>query len=163
MDTEELRLRYLPSLVHVLFVGESPPAGGTFFYRGNSGLFRHTKEAFEAALGRRWNNATDFLRFFQSSGFFLEDLCKEPVNRLGASERRERCQASVSSLAERIRRHAPEHLVVTPKRIERYVVQAAAQAGHSLLPLVLPFPAMGWQVVYRDALSSWLKRFSWNA
>jgi hypothetical protein len=163
MDTEKLRRRYLPSRVHVLFVGESPPAGGTFFYRGNSHLFRNTKEAFEAALQRRWDNATDFLRFFQSSGFFLEDLCKQPMNRLGGSERHERCQASVSSLAERIRRHAPEHLVVTPKRIERYVVQAAGQAGHSMLPFVIPFPAMGWQVVYRDALSSWLKRFSWNA
>lgn len=163
MDTEKLRRRYLPSRVHVLFVGESPPAGGTFFYRGNSHLFRNTKEAFEAALQRRWNKATDFLRFFQSTGFFLEDLCEQPVDRLGGSERRERCQASVSSLAERIRRHAPEHLVVTPKRIERYVVQAAGQAGHSMLPFVLPFPAMGWQVVYRDALSSWLKRFSWNA
>jgi hypothetical protein len=35
---ESLRQSYRPQQVRVLFVGESPPAGGTFFYRANSNL-----------------------------------------------------------------------------------------------------------------------------
>ncbi len=43
---EELRLRYRPKKVGVLLVAESRPAGGTFFYAGNSNLVRYTEQAF---------------------------------------------------------------------------------------------------------------------
>ena len=53
MTTEELRRRYRPETVRALFVGESPPAGGTFFYAANSNLYRFTEQAFRAALGQK--------------------------------------------------------------------------------------------------------------
>jgi len=34
-DLDKLRLRYRPDKISVLFVGESPPAGGTFFYKSS--------------------------------------------------------------------------------------------------------------------------------
>ena len=36
---ENLRNHYKPDKVEVLFVGESRPQGGTFFYQGDSTLF----------------------------------------------------------------------------------------------------------------------------
>lgn len=41
---ENLRSYYKPSNVEILFVGESRPHGGAFFYLGNSALYRETKK-----------------------------------------------------------------------------------------------------------------------
>lgn len=48
---DDLRMRFRPDQVRWLFVGESSPAGGTHFYRGDSNLFRATRAAFARALG----------------------------------------------------------------------------------------------------------------
>ena len=79
MDTEELRKSYKPDKVKILFVGESPPAGGTFFYNANSNLYRNTKKAFEIALEKEWSY--DFLSDFKKMGCYLVDLCLIPVNK----------------------------------------------------------------------------------
>ena len=59
---EELRARYRPDKVRVLFVGESPSASGEFFYLGNSRLYHAFREAF--------GGPDDFLAEFQSRAFF---------------------------------------------------------------------------------------------
>lgn len=53
LDFERLRARYRPERIVALFVGQSPPAGGTFFYFANSNLYRHTERAFREALDYR--------------------------------------------------------------------------------------------------------------
>ena len=86
---EELRLRYRPSQVRLLFVGESPPANGTFFYLGNSNLWRYTHEAFRNVYGTDFDHDNSFCEFFVSKGCYLEDLCLAPVNRMKKTERRQ--------------------------------------------------------------------------
>ena len=48
---EEMRARYRPAQVSVLFVGESAPAGGKFFYDGNNQMYRAFREALGPKLG----------------------------------------------------------------------------------------------------------------
>ena len=43
MDTEAVRARYRPNRIATLFVGESPPASGKFFYYENTALARNVK------------------------------------------------------------------------------------------------------------------------
>ena len=43
-DIEKLRQSFRPEDIKALFVGESAPAGDTFFYRGNSQMFRYMKK-----------------------------------------------------------------------------------------------------------------------
>lgn len=81
---ELLRRRYLPKEVRVLFVGESPPSGGTFFYAANSNLYFATQEAFVAASSAL--EGKDFLEEFRRMGCHLDDLCLEPVNHLDARD-----------------------------------------------------------------------------
>lgn len=70
--TQQTRQDYLPDVVRVLFIGESPPAGGTFFYYANSNLYRATYEGLAAGeLGAADGN---FRRCFQHAGCYLEDL-----------------------------------------------------------------------------------------
>jgi uracil-DNA glycosylase len=47
-DHEATRARYHPEKVRLLFVGESPPASGRFFYNRDSGLYRAMLGAFHA-------------------------------------------------------------------------------------------------------------------
>jgi hypothetical protein len=43
MDTEGVRAEYRPQCIETLFVGESPPASGKFFYYKNTALARAMK------------------------------------------------------------------------------------------------------------------------
>ena len=51
MSVEETRARFRPPHILTLFVGESAPIGGTFFYYGNSGMTHYMKQAVEEVLG----------------------------------------------------------------------------------------------------------------
>ncbi|MCC5786886.1 MAG: hypothetical protein JJU33_09315 [Phycisphaerales bacterium] len=157
MNTEELRARYRPHRIRVLLVGESPPAGGTFFYAANSNLYRHTREAFESVFDRAWPDEESFFDFLREYGFFLEDLCLEPVNGMTSSERRRARTLGEPALANRIATLRPKAIAVTPKAIAQNVTRSLAAAGIEVEPSMLPFPAMGWQSAYVTAMANFLR------
>lgn len=100
-ETDEARGRYRPAVVRVLFVGESPPFGGTFFYFETrpSLLRRETERIFRDLLGKLIPG--DFLLTFRDLGCFLDDLCLEPVNQLSkaAKERKEEARAATNCVS----------------------------------------------------------------
>lgn len=67
----------------MLFIGESPTAGGTFFYAANSNLYRATNDAFQQGVPALLTG--DFLDDFTALGCLLDDLCLTPVNQLRGS------------------------------------------------------------------------------
>ncbi|MGH9678017.1 MAG: hypothetical protein ACRD36_13015, partial [Candidatus Acidiferrum sp.] len=73
-DIEKLRCSFRPKHITTLFVGESPPHGGTFFYKRDSLLYHRMKEAFSAG--------ENFLTEFKANCFFLEDLVQYPINQI---------------------------------------------------------------------------------
>jgi hypothetical protein len=144
----------------VLLVGESAPAGDTFFFAGNSKLFQATKNVFEKLTGKHFSSAESFLRYFCSKGFFLEDLCPSPVNRLPRSERRRLRSESVPSLSLRLQSLQPKALVVVMKGISRPVLLAVSDAQLQSVPsIVLPFPAFGHTKKYETGLLKSLRAF----
>jgi hypothetical protein len=60
-----------PLAITTLFLGESPPHDGTFFYKQDSLLYHRMKESFGAA--------SNFLPTFQAKGLFLDDLVLYPI------------------------------------------------------------------------------------
>jgi hypothetical protein len=109
-----LRRRYKPPQITLLFVGESAPAGGTFFYARNSTLYREMCTAFVAALPQMFGSG-DFLETFRTAGCYLDDLCLEPVNDLPKRERKEKRTQAEDALARRLRRYRPEAVVAIGK------------------------------------------------
>jgi hypothetical protein len=137
-ENEELRLRFRPERVRLLFVGESPPASGRFFYRGDSGLYRAARDLFhEVDLSFE---EEDFLSRFQGLGCYLIDLCGVPVDRLDAKSRRELCRSSEEPLGDAIRWFRPERIVSLVRSIERNVVRAASRAGWEGAIVSVPYP-----------------------
>ena len=78
MEIEVARAHYRPKQITTLFVGESAPYSGAFFYYGNSAMTRHMQRAVELVLGA----SSNFLESFKAYGWYLDDLVLTPVNHL---------------------------------------------------------------------------------
>jgi hypothetical protein len=132
-ERERLRLRFRPRSVRVMLIGESPPAAGTFFYAENSELYRATRDAFHAALPDSRN--TGFLEYFARNGWYLEDLCHEPINHLtdradGSWQKRlKKRRACEPQLAKTLAQAKPQVIVVLLKGIASNVKRASTLAG----------------------------------
>jgi len=156
---ERLRRRYRPDDVRVLFVGESPPAGGTFFYRANSKLFDATREAFEAAMPRL-RREDDFRVAFQRLGCYLDDLCLVPVNHLEMRDpkRLAERELGVAPLARRMKKLDPDLVCVVMKDINGDIARARRRAGLDVDHEALPFPGRH-RPQYVDGLTRLVKRW----
>jgi len=135
---EHLRTRYRPRRVRLLFVGESPPASGRFFYRADSGLYRAFRRSFIAAIPAL--ESTDFLESFRDLGCYLVDLCGKPVDRLTTRQRRQACVDGEPGLGRTIKRLRPEIIVTVVRSIAKNVRRAQQQAGWTGTRLELPYP-----------------------
>jgi hypothetical protein len=86
----------------VQFIGESPPAGGTFFYNANSLLYDATREAFVAAIPALAKRP-QFLEAFQQLGCYLDDLSLRSIDKLPKREKLRARDAAVPALARRLK------------------------------------------------------------
>ncbi|MDA9506334.1 hypothetical protein XI09_17185 [Bradyrhizobium sp. CCBAU 11386] len=160
MDVETTRASYRPDRIATLFVGESAPASGDFFYFGNNAMLRHMQRATEAVLGQ---SAGDFLDRFKEYGWFLDDLVLTPVDNLAASERRARCLAAKESLSERIAAYRPLAIVSMLVSIRSIVETAAKAAGSNATLFGVPFPGMGQQACFHNEMLKIIPRLPRSA
>jgi hypothetical protein len=136
---EALRRKYRPPVVCTLFVGESAPANGTFFYDGNTRFTRHMQNAFEAAYG---SSDVPFLTRFKSFGWYLDDLVLTAVNKVkNRKDRKERCVAAREGLAGRIADYRPR-LVVS---LARWIDDDVRAAVGNVPFCIMGFPGNGQQ------------------
>ena len=135
---ERLRRHYLPDRVRMLFVGESPPVSGRFFYQADSGLYRAVRETFHAAFPSL--RKTEFLDSFRALGCYLVDLCAEPVDNMPRDARRCACRSGEARLARTIRTLRPEIIITVVRSIGENVRRAREQAAWSGPHLELPYP-----------------------
>lgn len=136
--TEIMRQLYRPAHVKVLFVGESPPASGRFFYHANSGLYRAIRKAFVRAIPGL--EKEDFLNYFQQLGCYLVDLCPSPVNRLDGKERIRACAQSEPQLVKAIKQLQPDIIISVVRSISKNVERATERANWAGRYLNLPYP-----------------------
>jgi hypothetical protein len=159
----------MPDEVRVLFIGESPPAGGTFFYYANSNVYDATRDTFEAGIpGLR--RTEDILDAFMRLGCYLEDLSPVPVNHLDLSDREQRRQRralraeGIRPLARRMRLWSP--LVVAPVVLDMVktgdITEALCLAGHADVERAdLPFPGRH-RDRYVDELTAHVRAWRWR-
>ncbi len=143
--------------MRILFIGEGPPASGRFFYRADSGLYRATRDAFDAAFPAA--RQAPFLEDFRARGAFLVDLCPEPVDRLAPAARRRARRRSEPRLARIVRAVRPEAVVVLARSIAPNVRRALGQARWSGPLLELSYPGR-WKrhrLAFLRDLTPWLR------
>jgi hypothetical protein len=147
-EVETTRAGFRPERITTLFVGESAPASGDFFYRGNNAMLTHMQRAVERSLG----GSGDFLARFKAWGWYLDDLVLTPVDKLPPRDRVARCRNAQHSLADRIRGYQPLAVVTVLVRIRKVVEAAADAAGSDAPRFVVPFPGMGQQARFHAAM-----------
>jgi tetratricopeptide (TPR) repeat protein len=147
---ETLRACYRPERIKTLFVGESPPINGRFFYDGNNPLLTFMSEAIESALPGEGN----FLNRFRENGWYLDDLVLTPVNHLPDAERKAAWRDAQDNLAKRIAEYRPDAIVVLlkNKKFQRVVKDAVAEVVSTDNIHAVPFPGMGNLPKFRTAM-----------
>jgi len=144
---EQLRQSFRPPSIITLFVGESPPAGDSFFYKERGLLYRSMREAF--------GNIEDFLAWFKASGFFLDDLVLDPINRIkDKKERDTRRHQGIVPLAKRISAYRPQAIVVLMCAIKDMVREAKTKSGVDAPLYVTPFPRPEHQRHFKNQMAS---------
>ena len=157
-ENERLRRSYRPTHVRILFVGESPPASGRFFYQADSGLYRAIRDTFRAALPALPED--DFLHSFRDLGCYLVDLCSEPVDRFTSETRKQACRDGEGRLARTLRKLHPRIVITVVRSIAGSVRRAQASANWRGLHLELPYPGRwkGNRIAFEKALKPVLRR-----
>jgi hypothetical protein len=133
------RRRYKPKKVRVLFVGESPPASGQFFYSDETALHTATRAAFASFFKKKPLGFSQFLKLFKDAGCYLEDLCWRPVNHWSSARRRLARKTGVPRLHDKIRDLRPAAVICVMKGIAPLVRKALPDP--SVPFLALPFPS----------------------
>ena len=147
---EETRAKYRPARMTTLFIGESAPTGGTFFYYGNSQMMIYMQRATQSVLG----GTGDYLDRFRAYGWFLDDLVLTPVDSLPFKERSVLCRGAQNSLAERIAEYRPLAIVSLLIGISK-IVDAAARAAGTQAPLFrVPFPGNGQKNRFHEKITA---------
>jgi hypothetical protein len=138
-EIEAIRQRFRPARITTLFLGESRPASGRFFYRGNSGMTRHMRHALmpEAA------SDDAFLAGFKARGFFLDDLVLSPIDKMRRAERRARWRAALPAFLARLAEYQPGAVVVVLLGMQPLLSRAIRAAGHTMPVYGVPFPGQG--------------------
>jgi len=160
---DRARRKYRPGKIRFLFIAESPPSSGGFFYFaktiGKDHLFRETMKALEFWSEdepmRKGVDKRSMLRRFQSMGFYLLDTCVFPVDKLRPSIRRKAVLSQTPRLINDVIKANPLHIFIVKSSIFNPVSIALREAG--LLTRVLntgpvPFPSHGNQRIYRSML-----------
>jgi hypothetical protein len=146
---EAARARFRPHRITTLFVGESAPVSGDFFYFGNTALQLYMKRAVEDAFGE----GGDFFQRFKAYGWYLDDLVLTPVNQLAKADRIATCLAARTSLATRIAEYRPLAIVSLLISIKTIVAAAAIEAGSTAQRFAVPFPGIGQQARFKTAMA----------
>jgi len=157
IDHQERREKYMPEIVKVLFIAESPPKNDTFFYSAKGNFYNFTKQIFDELFNDEIKKADSFLQFFQNKGCYLDDLCHKPKP---FKEIRSNKNFYIKELQNRLKSYNPQVIIITLKRINGFVRGAIKQSNISIAPeliFTLPFPGYGHQNKYesglRDALN----------
>jgi len=137
-ENERLRRSYRPAHVRILFVGESAPASGRFFYQADSGLYRAIRNTFRAALPALPED--DFLHSFRNLGCYLVDLCGLPVDRLNSEERKQACRDGEDRLSRALKEFQPKIVITVVRSISANVRRAQESAHWKGLYVELPYP-----------------------
>ena len=143
-DIEKLRQSFRPEDIKALFVGESAPAGDTFFYRGNSQMFRYVKRSF--------GDPPNFLDWFRDKGWYLDDLVLTPVNRYTNAKRKDMHAASLPDFSKRLQTYSPQCVVSLLRGIREPVQKAIEDAGLNIPHYSVPFPGNGQQGRFMEAM-----------
>ena len=166
-DFKTFREKYNPKNagipIRVLWIAESPPAGGGYFYfdetSGRNHLFRETVKALgwwpENKTMSAGMDKTPYLKKFQMAGYFLVDLSYLPVNKMEKLEREKVLGRNIPRLLNDLEELDPQRIVIVKATLFDILFSPVRETkfGSRVLNMrSIPFPSHGNQKRYREEI-----------
>ena len=164
---KEFRERYNPKNegipIRVLWIAESPPAGGGYFYFDETGdrnhLFRETMKALDWWPEKETMSAgvdkTPYLKKFQKAGYFVVDLSYSPVNKMEKHEREKVLGRNIPRLLNELEKLDPQRILIVKVTLFDLLFPRIRETkfGSRVLNMQsIPFPSHGGQKRYREEI-----------
>lgn len=153
--------KYRPERIRLLIVAEAPPnCLQRYFYfedvTTDDWLFRAVvKTVLKDTPARAGKRAQ--LERLRDEGVWLTDLKADPK----ASEN-EDLSSYVDDLVKRVRKRAPEHVVLVKVNVFDTVYGALHEAGLPVLDVRMPFPSSGRQTEFKHGMQAALEAIGWE-
>jgi len=147
-----LRLRntYLPSNIGTVFILESPPASGKYFYDETGSVGEPLFSAMMKLLNFNPENKREGLKFFSAKGCFLVDATYEPVNMLKGKIRDNTILMNFGNLAKDLKKLGdPQQIdfILIKANVCRLLESRLLSEGINVINkgVIIPFPSSGQQ------------------
>jgi hypothetical protein len=155
--------------IKVLWIAESPPSSGSYFYfpetSSRSYLFSETMRALgwwpidqtmAAGLDKR-----ELLSKFQGAGYYLVDLVHYPIDKFADKERKAAIREWVADLARELNVLDPHNIIIVKAPLFRAIIPAIRQSVYYdriLHSEPIPFPNNHHQPRYREMVAECISR-----
>ena len=153
-----LRNLYHPDNLRYIFILESPPVSGLYFYDKNGKtsepLFAELMKFLKISVGSK----SEGLNYFTKSGYLLVDATYQPVNELKGKERDKTILNDFDNLVEDLGNINPDKtipLILVKANICKILEPRLKQEGFNVLnnDIVVPFPSTGQQKRFHAEIS----------
>lgn len=145
-----LRNKYKPIELKIIFILESPPVSGKYFYDEEGTTKEPLFSAMMKLLNNNPKNKHEGLTHFADSGYFIVDATYEPVNKLKGKKRDEKILENYNNLVSDLEglgdtKHIG--LILVKANICRLFENRLLEAGFNALNdgIIIPFPSTGQQ------------------
>lgn len=157
-----LRSKYLPDKLKYIFVLESPPASGKYFYDESGKISEPLFKAMMKLAGINPRNKIEGLQLFQKAGYFLVDATYQPVNKLKSKERRKIILRDLPELVKDLKKLCNGNqtpIILIKANICRILEPRLIKEGFVVKNngIVVPFPSNGWQKKFFEEINKFHK------
>lgn len=161
IEYKKIRDAYKPSRVKVIFVLESPPANGTYFYSTDNGegssLYRCMMR-FVLNLQSLPATKSDGLRMFQKSGYFIIDSTYAPINDMNQKLRDMEILSNYNNLVSDLKNIIVKNkvsIVLIKANVCGLLEKRLLKDGFNVINdgLVIPFPGSGQQTSFCEKIN----------
>ncbi|SIQ94709.1 hypothetical protein SAMN05920897_11925 [Alkalispirochaeta americana] len=164
MDKEyylKLRNKYLPEILRIIFILESPPASGKYFYDETGSTTEPLYNEIMKALHYKPIDKKDGLEHFKNQGFFLVDSTYKPINKMKYKERESTILSDFNNLIDDLEsiNGIESQLILIKANICRLLEEKLKLKGFRVLneEIVVPFPSSGQQKRFHIEISKILE------
>ena len=145
-----LRNKHLPEELKLIFILESPPASGKYFYDETGKISEPLFHEIMKAINYKPANKKDGLTFFKSRGFFLVDATYNPVNKLNEKERNDTIISDFTKLVADLENLCSANkvpMLLVKANVCRLLEKDLLSKGFNVINrgIIIPFPSSGQQ------------------
>ena len=146
----QIRNRYHPEKVKLIFLLESPPISGKYFYDTEGKISEPLFSALMKLLDYQPDDKEDGLQFFKSKCYLLVDATYKQVNKLTGKERDKTILSDYDYLISDLESISPDKkvpIIIVKANVCKLLDQRLSEKGFNIINkgTIIPFPSHGQQ------------------